>query len=87
MSEDVNRKATIMEINWQAEDGYAGGSRPQSTSVDDEDILECETVEEAVKMIRECVQEDFENRVYPAWDSDKLEAAVKALFEAKPKEE
>lgn len=72
MSEDVNRKTTTMEIQWRVEDGYAGGARPQGTEVDDEDILDCETVEEAVAMIEECVQEDFGNKVSPAWDRTSL---------------
>jgi len=67
-----------MEIRWQAYDGYAGGSRPQYTKVDDGDIEDCETVEEAMELIMELVQNDFNQKV--RW-SIKNEEDAKAKVE------
>jgi hypothetical protein len=52
-----------MEVSWVVEDGYAGGARPQSTHVPDEELEECETVEEKKKLIEEYVQTDYESTI------------------------
>ena len=52
-----------MEINWEVEDGYAGGSRPQSTSFDESDLDHCETWEEAEHEIWNIAEEDFEQKI------------------------
>ena len=57
------------EINWQIEDGYVGKSRPQKTKIDDVELLECESQEEAEELIYRFVQEDFNNRVYYSIDN------------------
>lgn len=40
-----------MEITWEVEDGYMGGSRPQTTTIDDGELLDCETTEERKALI------------------------------------
>lgn len=52
-----------MEITWEVEDGYVGKSRPQYTEIYDDDIRECESIKEAVELIEEAVQEDFESKI------------------------
>lgn len=52
-----------MEVAWQVDDGYAGGSRPQHTTIDDEDLAACETDEEREQLINDSIQEDFEQRI------------------------
>lgn len=52
-----------MRITWQVDDGYAGGGRPQHTDINDSDLAECETEEEKELLIREVVQEDFEQHI------------------------
>ena len=52
-----------MRIRWQVEDGYAGGGRPHWTRVPDGELAECETDKERERLIRESVQQDFENTV------------------------
>ena len=59
-----------MEINYEVEDGYCGGSRPQSVEVDDYEIIECETLSEAIILVEECVQEDFEQKVSWVFKTD-----------------
>jgi len=52
-----------MEISWEVEDGYVGKSRPQHTIIDDGDLSECETVDEAMQMINDSIQEDFDSNI------------------------
>lgn len=73
-----------MEITWQIEDGYMGRSRPQHTSVDDDDILSYDTVDEAMEMIDQAVRDDFEQKI--SWyfkDRAGLQAEIEKLFESK----
>jgi len=49
-----------MQITWQVDDGYCGGSRPHYLDIDDDDLLGCETEEEKENLISESIQEDFE---------------------------
>ena len=44
-----------MEIRWEVDDGYVGGSAPQHTEVDDEEIMECGTVQDAISLINDCI--------------------------------
>ncbi len=75
-----------MEINWTISDGYAGGARPQKLKVSDDELLECDSVESAFDLIEGAIQEDFNQKVSPAYDSNKIKAQVKALFASKPPE-
>lgn len=52
-----------MEIEWQVEDGYAGGSRPQEFEIPDDEILECDDAAEAMDLIHSSVEDDFGNKV------------------------
>jgi len=52
-----------MEVTWEIEDGYCGGSRPQTTEVPDDELDECETESDCQTLIDEYVQADFENTV------------------------
>jgi len=50
-----------MRVRWQVEDGYAGGSRPQYTEIDNEEIRDvADNPAEVEELIREYVQHDFE---------------------------
>ena len=52
-----------MKIKWEVSNGYAGKSRPQVTKIDDNDILDCDTVDEAVEYVDQCIQEEFVNKI------------------------
>jgi hypothetical protein len=70
-----------MEITYHVEDGYAGKSRPQHVDVPDDEIKEYDSIEEAMEMIQQSVQEDFENRITWAYgDQSKIEAGVSELL-------
>jgi len=51
-----------MLVRWQFNDGYAGKARPQYTTINDDDLAECETEEERQELIQEAVEEDFNNK-------------------------
>jgi len=57
-----------MIVRWEVADGYVGAGRTQETEIDDDSIAECESQEEFNRLIEECVQEDFEQRV--SWEVD-----------------
>ena len=48
-----------MIITWEVEDGYVGKSRPQKTTIDNDELAECDTDEEKNEYIEQCIQEDF----------------------------
>ena len=50
-----------MIVRWQVDDGYAGASRPQYTDIDDSELEECESEEERLELVRDYVQQDFED--------------------------
>ena len=58
----------MVEVTWEIEDGYAGGSRPQFTQVDDDELKEKETEEEKKEFIEECVNGDFKQMSYSITD-------------------
>lgn len=52
-----------MKITWEVEDGYIGKSRPQQTEIPDDELDECETQELKEELIREYIQEDFQQNI------------------------
>lgn len=53
-----------IKVRWEASDGYVGGSRPQSFSMDIEEMAEnCETEEQAREYLDIEVRADFDNKV------------------------
>lgn len=52
-----------MKIFWEVNDGYAGGSRPHETVIDDGDLAACLTEHEREELIQDLVQEDFESKI------------------------
>jgi hypothetical protein len=61
-----------MEIRYEVEDGYAGGHRWKYVEVYDEDLEQCETMEEKIKLIDEAVEEHFSQNIYPVWDRSQI---------------
>ena len=52
-----------MKIEWEVEDGYCGGSRPQSTEVPDDELQECSSREEQELLVTEYIDHDFVQRI------------------------
>lgn len=73
-----------MTISWAVQDGY-GGSRPQNTEVGDDLIADCDTVDEAMKLISDAIEEDFRQLSWH-WDGyfeQVKEEAQRIIDEAK----
>lgn len=52
-----------MRVIWEVDDGYADGSAPHSTIIDDDDLSDYENDREREDFITDCIQEDFEQKV------------------------
>lgn len=65
-----------MKVSWEVDDGYIG-SRPQTTIVPDDEIRDCETKEEAQKLIEEYISEDFQQTI--SWGLRNIEDLDKNL--------
>lgn len=72
-----------MIFPWEVRDGYAGAHRPQFTDVSDEELLECEDVDEAVRLVAAAIRDDYENQIAPEWDESEIRKLVEELFESK----
>lgn len=76
-----------MEINWQVSDGYVG-NRPQSFEIDDDEILDCDSVEDAMELIEEMTREEFLKNISWNYDDEwEIRAEVEKLFAKKAKED
>lgn len=60
-----------MIIIWEVNDGYAGMSRPHRIEICDDELNDLDTEEERNSYIDECVQEDFNDKVYFYWRIEK----------------
>lgn len=77
-----------MRVTWETEDGYMGGSRPQHTEVDDGDIESCDTLDEAMQMVSDAIQDDFEQKV--TWymnNRERIEEKVQEILDNREEEE
>lgn len=73
-----------MKITYQAQDGYVSGDRPLYVRIHDSEILDCESVEEAMQVIEEAIQSDFQERVTPGYDFAEIKQQVAKLFQTRP---
>jgi len=53
-----------VKVTWEFDDGYGGKSRPQYTTLDESEFVDCETKEEFMEVIEEAVQADYEQKGY-----------------------
>ena len=73
-----------MEITWKVDDGYVG-NRPKHTVIDDDSILECDSVEEAMDFIYDAVDESFLEQISYYFDSIQVKEKVEELFKQEGK--
>lgn len=77
-----------MKVRWQVDDGYAGGSRPHTSLIDDGEIRDCIDLQDALDFIDDCVYEDFQQRIHWGYlDRDKMTREVEQLLKEKENEE
>ena len=62
-----------IKIEWECQDGYAGGSRPHVVKIDVADLVHCITQAEIEDYIDEVVEEDFKQRCSPYWDTEQAD--------------
>lgn len=77
-----------IEIQYEADDGYVGKSRPQSFTFFLSDLEYCDTVEEAMKIIDDATQEDFEQKI--SWyirNHDEIESKVMTHLQSRKDDE
>lgn len=73
-----------MKITWEVNDGYVGGSRPQYSNIDENEIMDCGDVDSAMDCIFDLIQEDFENNIrWSLSDYDYIKEKVKKLLKEK----
>lgn len=65
-----------MEVRWQVQDGYV----PHTTKVDNADIQECETLEDAIFLAQDAIEDDFRQKVSASWDEDELRRRVEEVW-------
>lgn len=74
-----------MIVTYEGDDGYSGCcSRPQHVHIYEEDILDCNDIEEAMSLIEDIVQEDFDQKI--SWDYanvDGILIELEQIFESK----
>lgn len=68
----------MYEVKWQVDDGYAGPSRPQSTSFDLDDFFEDMSYDDVVNHVEDSVHDDFERNIH--WESNNLEAVAEQIY-------
>jgi hypothetical protein len=76
------------EVTWEADDGYTGGSRPQTFDIDAFELDDCESVADLRRIFWDCVQADFERRVNAVSEDEDafIEWAKQKIAERKAKE-
>jgi len=57
-------------VNWQAYDGYAGGSRPQSFKISADEIEDGMDDEALMGLYEDAIQADFEQKVSAEGDNE-----------------
>ena len=69
-----------LEIEWEVDDGYAGGQRPHEFEIDFSEFDDCETEEEVQNRLEEIIQEEFEQNIN--WYCSNMDDYVKKIFTA-----
>ena len=76
-----------MKITWEVDyDAARGGQRTHHSHVEERDIIDCGSVEEAMRMIEEEVRSDFDNVCRPTIVDDTLDRVKTIIAAAKAKE-
>lgn len=83
----MKTKNDRVELTWEVDDGYAGPSAPQHTSLYLSEIESCETLDEAVSVAEQSIRDDFPNHVSPSWDDTHLREQVEELWKLKQEQE
>lgn len=61
-----------MRITYKIEDGYIH-NQAYTVYVDDDELEECETIEEKIELIDQYIDNDFSTRINWYWDHSQIE--------------
>lgn len=73
-----------MKIIWEVDDGYVGGSRPQTTEIDEWDIENCDDIDEAMQMIDDEIKADYNQKI--SWymnNRERIQEKVQEILDNK----
>ena len=74
-------------FTWEVDDGYAGPSRPQRSEVPKDDILDCDSVDEAMEIVMDCIKSDFDSRISPSYSEAQFRKQIEEVFAEKEADE
>jgi len=69
-----------MEFTWTIRDRYGGKHRPQTTEVSEDEIRECDSVDEAVRLVTDAIRDDYEKQIAPEWDESEIRQAIEKVM-------
>lgn len=72
-----------LTFHWEVDDGYCGGAAPQHTVVSKQDILDCDTIDEAINLVETEIESDFRNHANPTYDTAKFRKQIQAIWTEK----
>lgn len=55
------------EAKWEVDDGYRGGSRPQTTQIHPDCVDDDMTKDDLIELFSELIQDSFDNKIAPCW--------------------
>lgn len=62
--------ADRFKARYQAQDGYAGGAKPKFVTIDEQDILNCDTEDEMREIYDEAIYAHFQENVTPCGENE-----------------
>lgn len=73
-------KTEHIVVTWEVDDGYVRGSAPRRTDISVQEIQDCETLEAAVELVEQAIEDDFRTHANPCWDSERLRKQVEKVW-------
>jgi hypothetical protein len=67
-----------MTINWTVSDGYVNPG-PQHVEVDDQELIDACSIEDAMEIVEDAVHDDFLDKVSACYDSSAIRLQIEAL--------
>lgn len=66
----------MAKITWGIDDGYVGPDAPQYVIVPDDEIADCDSLEDVEDLIDTYVREAFETTIHTYWDRSQMDDLV-----------
>lgn len=76
-------KGDIMEVQYKIGDGFIRNGY-HTVEVDDEEIEDCETIDDALEVVDQAIEDDFRNKVLPYInDEDSVKEKIREILYSK----